>query len=79
MDIVTHGGGKEVIKAIEKTLNIEDLHYTKEVMKHYGNLSSPSVLIALELLLDESTEKESIWMCGFGAGFSAHSCELKRI
>ncbi len=76
--IVTHGGGKEVILALEKTLNIDDLRYAREVMQHYGNLSSPSVLIALERLLDETTDKQSIWMCSFGAGFSAHSCELTR-
>ena len=78
--IVTHGGGREVITALEKSLNIDKLHYARAVMQQYGNLSSPSVLVALEMLLNQplkNSEAQTIWMCSFGAGFSAHSCELK--
>ncbi len=74
--IVTHGGGRDVIAALESSLKIETLTYAREVMRKYGNLSSPSVMIALEMLLNQATDETSIWMCGFGAGFSAHACEL---
>lgn len=74
--IVTHGGGRDVILALEKTLEIDDLTYAREVMRKYGNLSSPSVMVALELFLEQVTDEQHLWMCGFGAGFSAHSCEL---
>lgn len=76
---VTHGGGRDVIAALEDVLPAGELHYARGVMRDYGNLSSPSVLVALKRCLDEqSTDPERIWMTAFGAGFSAHSCELMR-
>ncbi|MGJ8657549.1 MAG: type III polyketide synthase [Akkermansiaceae bacterium] len=77
--IVTHGGGRDVILALEEALEIDDLSYAREVMRKYGNLSSPSVMVALELFLDQATDEQHLWMCGFGAGFSAHACELTHV
>lgn len=77
---VTHGGGRDVIDALEAVLPAGELGYARSVMRDYGNLSSPSVLVALErMLAGDVTEVERIWMCAFGAGFSAHSCELVRL
>lgn len=76
---ITHGGGRDVIEQLEKVLPSGELIYTRAVMQDYGNLSSPSVLVALEKFLDDTDGSEKrIWMCAFGAGFSAHSCELLR-
>ena len=77
---VTHGGGRDVIDQLELVLPCDELSYARGVMRDYGNLSSPSVLVALERFLEDATDKdERVWMCAFGAGFSAHSCELTRI
>lgn len=76
--LVTHGGGREVIEALEEVLPIESLDYARAVMAEYGNLSSPSVFVALEKCLENAADFEHLWMCSFGAGFSAHSCELSR-
>jgi len=77
---ITHGGGRDVIEQLEEVLPVKQLTYAREVMRKYGNLSSPSVLVALEQFLDENhDDAEHLWVCAFGAGFSAHSCELKRI
>ena len=74
---VTHGGGRDVIESLEKVLPAGELSYARSIMRDYGNLSSPSVLVALERFLEEDlSDVERIWMCAFGAGFSAHSCEL---
>lgn len=83
-EFITHGGGRDVIEALEKVLpDLPDnqLRFAREVMRDYGNMSSPSVLVALEKFLDtdEASEKDHLWMCAFGAGFSAHSCELRRV
>ena len=75
----THGGGRDVIEALEKVLPVDELTFAREVMRLYGNLSSPSCLVALEMMLEENPEADEVWMCGFGAGFSAHSCELRRV
>ncbi|MGJ8676904.1 MAG: 3-oxoacyl-[acyl-carrier-protein] synthase III C-terminal domain-containing protein [Akkermansiaceae bacterium] len=83
---VTHGGGRDVIERLEASLpDIPQgqLKYARNVMQNYGNLSSPSVLVALEQFLEDDgtsrNEFSHVWMCAFGAGFSAHSCELYRV
>jgi alkylresorcinol/alkylpyrone synthase len=76
---ITHGGGRDVIVALESKLEIENLKYAREVMRKYGNLSSPSVMVALEMFLEQATDEEHAWICTFGAGFSAHACELNRM
>lgn len=76
--LVTHGGGRDVIEALEAVLPIESLEYARTVMAQYGNLSSPSVFVALEKCLDSAPDIKHLWLCSFGAGFSAHSCELSR-
>ncbi len=80
---VTHGGGRDVIEALEKALPAGELSLARGVMRDYGNLSSPSVLVALERFLEQessaASDVEHVWMCAFGAGFSAHSCELTRL
>ncbi|MFT5881746.1 MAG: putative naringenin-chalcone synthase [Crocinitomicaceae bacterium] len=76
--LVTHGGGRDVIEALEGVLPIDSLDYAREVMTEYGNLSSPSVFVALEKCLESDQDFKHLWICSFGAGFSAHSCELSR-
>lgn len=77
---VTHGGGRDVLEALEDVLPCGELGYARGVMRDFGNLSSPSVLVALERFLEDGDEGvERVWMCAFGAGFSAHACELVRV
>ncbi|QQL45920.1 type III polyketide synthase [Sulfuriroseicoccus oceanibius] len=76
---VTHGGGRDVIDALESVLPVGELSLAREVMRDYGNLSSPSVMVALENLVQREPDADHLWVCGFGAGFSAHSCEMTRV
>lgn len=76
--VLAHPGGKDVIGAVEKALG-RPLPETREAMRRYGNLSSPSVLVALEDRLKAPAEDiRDIWLCAFGAGFSAYGCNLVR-
>ena len=76
--IITHGGGRDVIIAIEKELGISEMKETRSVLANYGNLSSPSVMVALEEYLKSGGEENEIWLSSFGAGFSAHSMKLRK-
>lgn len=77
--VLAHTGGRDVIEALEARLGGFRLDETREVLRQYGNLSSPSVLIALEERLAKSNgHEEQLWLTAFGAGFAAHSCELSR-
>jgi predicted naringenin-chalcone synthase len=77
-EIISHGGGRDVLDALERALPGYSLQASREVLRQYGNMSSPSVLFALhEKLRTAVPEKDSDWwIVTFGAGFSAHSCRL---
>jgi alkylresorcinol/alkylpyrone synthase len=76
--ILAHAGGREVIKALESALPAHPLDATREVLRDHGNMSSPSVLFALEVALRDARPEpdRDWWLVSFGAGFSAHSCRL---
>ena len=73
--VVAHTEGRDVLDTLETTLGVS-LPESRSVLRDYGNVSSPSVLIALERAL--KSDADSHWLTSFGAGFSAHSCELRR-
>jgi alkylresorcinol/alkylpyrone synthase len=77
--IISHTGGRDVIDEIERHLPQYRLTETREVLRKYGNLSSPSVLLALEERLSGVDNDRMLWLTAFGAGFAAHSCELSRV
>ena len=72
--IIAHVGGRDVLDAIEKSCPGFDLTVSREVLRECGNMSSPSVLFALERALRDSSpnEKGDWWLTSFGAGFSVH-------
>ena len=76
--ILAHSGGRDVIEALEEKLPFH-LTETREVLRDHGNMSSPSVLFALERrLANPSADDQRLWLTAFGAGFAAHACELWR-
>jgi alkylresorcinol/alkylpyrone synthase len=76
--VLAHSGGRDVIEAIEAKLPFS-LTETRGVLRDHGNMSSPSVLFALERRLAHSgTADQRLWLTAFGAGFAAHACELWR-
>lgn len=74
--IAAHVGGRDVLDALEAVLPGTDLGPSWEMLRKYGNVSSPSVLFALEAILEASPAPEEVWLTSFGAGFAAHSCTL---
>jgi predicted naringenin-chalcone synthase len=76
--VLAHSGGRDVIEAIESKLPFS-LTETREVLRDNGNMSSPSVLFALERrLANPAVADQRLWLTAFGAGFAAHACELWR-
>jgi predicted naringenin-chalcone synthase len=76
--VVTHPGGRDVLEALAPVLAPYSLEASTRVLRDYGNMSSPSVLFALEETL-KSTRPDpdgDFWLVSFGAGFSAHSCRI---
>lgn len=76
--VLAHSGGRDVVEALEGVLPFH-LTETREVLRDHGNMSSPSVLFALERRLTENRPGDArLWLTAFGAGFAAHACELWR-
>ncbi|MFZ9932543.1 MAG: type III polyketide synthase [Chthoniobacterales bacterium] len=75
---LSHPGGRDVIEAIERELPGVNLADTREILRRHGNMSSPSVIFALERALQRSAPVRGSdwWLVSFGAGFSAHACRI---
>jgi predicted naringenin-chalcone synthase len=73
--VLSHAGGRDVIAALQAALPGHPLEETSAVLRDYGNMSSPSVLFALERAL-EAGVTEPLWLTSFGAGFSTHACRM---
>jgi alkylresorcinol/alkylpyrone synthase len=77
--MLTHTGGRDVIEALEERFPDYKLTETRDVLRKFGNLSSPSILLSLEeRFANTGNAPEHLWLTAFGAGFAAHSCEVSR-
>lgn len=76
--VVAHPGGRDVLDALEPVLAPHSLAASRTVLRDFGNMSSPSVLFALEETLRTAPPEAGgdFWLVSFGAGFSAHSCRI---
>jgi len=72
---VTHPGGMKVINAYETSIGLNNgtLKHSRQILKEYGNMSSPSVLFVLkEFLEKEKYEKgKNGLISSLGPGFSS--------
>jgi predicted naringenin-chalcone synthase len=75
-----HCGGDRVLTAVARALDlpVEKLAPTRETLRRYGNMSSPSVLFTLKDILNNGIHPGDWCMTvSFGAGLSAHSLLLR--
>ena len=75
--VLAHSGGRDVIDALEAVLP-HKLDETRGVLRDHGNMSSPSVLFALDRAVSSANGDRRWWLTAFGAGFAAHACEMWR-
>ncbi|MEO1050233.1 MAG: type III polyketide synthase [Bacteroidota bacterium] len=79
-----HPGGKKILKVIEEEIGIskERNSYAHEVLRQYGNMSSPTILFVLEKIMEvltiEDNHKE-ILALAFGPGLTLESASFKII
>lgn len=75
---LSHTGGRDVLNAIEEECKLAPIEESREILRRYGNTSSPSVMIALEEYLSKGDCEDNLWLTAFGAGFACHSFEMVR-
>ena len=76
---IMHAGGRDVLSALQNRLDItaDDLRYSADMLRLYGNLSSAFVYFVLQAALEDNARPGWWWMSSFGAGFSCHGAMLK--
>lgn len=76
-----HPGGKRILDLIEKKLGLTDidLSVSREVLKEYGNMSSPTVLFVLKKLMEASGDSHANMMgMAFGPGLTMETFFVSR-
>jgi alkylresorcinol/alkylpyrone synthase len=74
---VCHPGGGKVVDAVEMALKLQrgSLDHERDVLREYGNMSAPTVLFALERVLN-SKPRGTLALSALGPGFTASLAAL---
>jgi alkylresorcinol/alkylpyrone synthase len=75
---IFHAGGRDVLLALADRFDLraDELRYSREALRQYGNLSSAFVYFVLDAALADAAPGGWWWMSSFGAGFSCHGALL---
>lgn len=79
-DWAVHPGGKSIIQAVEKALQLDECQ-TKcswDILADYGNMSSATFLFVLKKLFETRSSKKWTIGIGFGPGLSVEGIVLRR-
>jgi predicted naringenin-chalcone synthase len=73
-DWCVHPGGKRILEAIHKSLHLTngELDKSYDVLKEYGNMSSPTILFVLKKIFDaiDDNKSNTIFGAAFGPGLT---------
>ncbi len=74
-----HPGGRSVIDAVEKGLDLpaSALVPSREILRRYGNMSSPTILFVLERLMREASPGDAGYAVSFGPGLVAETMQFR--
>lgn len=70
-----HPGGRSVLDAVEIALHLrdDDLHYSRDVLRNFGNMSSATVMFVLEHMLKKAPAGAPGCALAFGPGLTTES------
>ena len=75
-----HPGGKKILDSIGKSLQLTSgcLDISYEVLKEYGNMSSPTILFVLQRIMDKLDYRQpnKVFGAAFGPGLTMETCTL---
>ena len=76
---IWHAGGRKVLESLKRHIGLdhEQLTWSANVLREYGNLSSACVYFVLKAALRGGAPPGWWWMSSFGAGFTCHGALLK--
>ncbi len=79
-----HPGGKKIVDDFATALNLDQqaLSPSYEVLKNYGNMSSPTVLFVIKQILDkqdQAKQGDKLFAAAFGPGLSIETMQLQYV
>ncbi len=81
-----HPGGVRIVEAVKESLHLNDCNVEESmhVLKHYGNMSSPTILFIINRILNKIKSAEhingkSIFACAFGPGLTVEMIQLSSV
>jgi hypothetical protein len=79
-DWALHPGGAAILQGAQQAMHLTDDHIraSLDVYKHFGNSSSPTVLIVLNNMRSMGKGRENVVATSFGPGLTIEMCMLKR-
>jgi type III polyketide synthase len=79
-DWALHPGGAAILQGAKQALHITDDHIraSLDVYQHYGNSSSPTILIVLDKLGRMGEGRDNVVATSFGPGLMIEMCMLRR-
>lgn len=79
-DWAIHPGGKNILEAVATSLELgsEALNESYEILKNYGNMSSPTILFVLKKMMENTAKTGNIFAIAFGPGITMESLILER-
>jgi hypothetical protein len=80
-DWAIHPGGAAILRGAQRELHLTDDHIraSLETYHHYGNSSSPTVLIVLDKLRHMGKGRDHVVATSFGPGMMIEMCIMKRV
>lgn len=76
-----HPGGRKILENIRKELQLhnDDLQVSFDVLKKYGNMSSPTILFVIKEIMEQLNERnEKIFAAAFGPGLTMETLILEK-
>jgi len=73
-----HPGGKAILDRVQESLELPEnaLDASREILRRYGNMSSPTILFVLNELLNSSEIDEKVLAVAFGPGLTVETAAL---
>lgn len=78
-----HPGGRKILDYFVSEINLQmsDLNESYNILKNYGNMSSPTVLFVLKEIIDklDNNKNEKIFSSAFGPGLTMETMVLENV
>ena len=74
-----HPGGKKILDTVQRGLQLknDELKHSYEILRNYGNMSSPTILFVLNAIFNSNPANgETLFALGFGPGISIETASM---